>query len=68
MKESPRTNRDRDKSWRSLIDAAVEIVSGDDRGTALGIFVGGTVLGIVAALDASARTTGFNELDVVFVA
>ena len=47
---------------------AVEVVSGDDRRTALSIFVGGAVLGIVAALDASAGTTGFDELDIVLVA
>ena len=47
--------------------AAVKVVSGDNRRTALGVFVGGTVVGIVAALDASARTAGFDELDVVVV-
>jgi len=46
---------------------AVEIVSGNDSGTALGILVSGAVVGIVATLDASARTTGFDELDVVLV-
>lgn len=45
----------------------VEVVPGDDRRTALCIFVGGTVIGIVAALDASARATGFDKLDVVIV-
>jgi hypothetical protein len=48
--------------------AAVKIVSGDNRRTALRVFVGGTVVGIVAALDASARTAGFDKLDVVVVA
>jgi len=33
----------------------------------LGIFVSGTVIGIIATLDTSARTTGFDELDVVLV-
>ena len=51
-----------------LIEAAVKIVSGDDRRTALGVFISGTVIGIVTALDAGTRTTGFDELDVVVVA
>jgi len=46
---------------------AIEVVSGDDVGTALGVFVNGTVNGVIAALDASARTTGFDQLDVVLV-
>ena len=46
---------------------AIEIVSGDDRGTAQGILVDGTVCGIVAALDASTRAAGFYELNVVVV-
>ena len=32
------------------------------------VFVKGTVVGIVTALDTSTRTTGFDELDVVPVA
>ena len=32
------------------------------------IFVGGTVVGIVTALDASARAAGFDELNVVVIA
>jgi len=47
---------------------AIEIVSGDDRGTAQRILVDGTVRGIVAALDASTRAAGFDELNVVVVA
>ena len=47
---------------------AVEIVSGDDHGTTLRIFVGRTVLGVVTALDASTRAAGFDELNVVLVA
>ena len=51
-----------------MINGAVEVVSGNDRRTALGIFVSGAVVGIIAALDASARTTGFDELNVMLVA
>jgi len=51
-----------------LNHAAIEIVSGDDRGTAQRILVDGTVRGIVAALDASTRAAGFYELNVVVVA
>ena len=46
---------------------AIEVVSGDDRGATLGIFVKGTVIGIVAALDASTGATGFDQLDIVIV-
>ena len=51
-----------------LIEAAVKIVSGNDRRTALGVFISGTVIGIVTTLDTSTRTTGLDELDVVVVA
>jgi len=51
-----------------LVKAAVEVVSRDDRGTALRVLVSGTVLGVVAALDAGTRTTRLDELNVVLVA
>ena len=47
---------------------AVVIVSGNDHRTSSRIFVGGTVVGIVTALDASARAAGFDELNVVVIA
>ena len=47
---------------------AVEIVSGDNCRAALRVFVGWTVVGIVAALDAGTRTARFDELDVVVIA
>ena len=53
---------------QSPLLAAVEIVSWDDRGAALRVFVSRTVIRVVAALDASARTAGFDELDVVVIA
>jgi len=52
---------------KSPLLIAVEIVSGYDIRTALGVFVGGTVCRVVAALDASAGTTGFDELNIMVV-
>ena len=45
----------------------IKVISGDDRGTALRVFVNGTVIWIVTTFDASARATGFNQLNVVVV-
>jgi len=56
------------RRFASINLRAVEVISGDDVGTALRVFVNGTVIGIVAALDASPGTTGFDELNVVLVA
>ena len=50
-----------------LVVTTVEIVSGDDRGTPFRIFICGTVVGVIAALDASTRTEWFDELNVVVV-
>ena len=50
-----------------LVDGAVEIVSGYNRRTALRVQVGGAIIRIVTALDASTRTKGLDELDVVVV-
>ena len=47
---------------------AIEVVSLNDIGAARCVFVDGTVIGIVAALETSARTTRLNELDVVVIA
>ena len=52
---------------KSPLLTAVEIVSGYDIRTALGVLAGGTVRGIVAAPYASTRATGLDELDIMVI-
>jgi len=46
---------------------AIEVIAGNDVWAARLIFVGGTISGIVTALDAGPRTSRFNELDIVII-
>ena len=46
---------------------AIEVVSLNDIGAARRIFVDGTVIGIVAALETSTRATRLDELDIVVI-
>jgi len=50
-----------------LVYEAAEIVSGDDIRAALRVFVNGAVVGVLATLDASTRTTGLDKLNVMVV-
>ena len=75
IERSPQGNRVRVVGFSGFIPTnpslnvvAVEIISGNDHRTALRIFVGRTVVGIVATPDASTGAAGFDELNVAVVA
>jgi len=55
------------KSCEMWCLVTVEVVAGNDARAARLVFIGGTISGIVTALDAGARAGGFDELDVVIV-